>query len=217
MCPEEDGGCGDGAGGVSAAATTAAAAAAATTLTSAAVGGAEGSTAASAAGSAAETSALSELRSWWEVPAIAHFCSLFRTAFRLPDFEIEVSSGSEGKGSSAVLGRTSRPSEPPAGLSPEGEAGGQDNTFCGGEGGASEAPGRLPPHAAQWGRGGSGSRTFPPPPLPWGGMGLDRRAGRAASPKLVVFLIFGVFWGRLFKKWCRPRRSEIVAASVCEQ
>jgi hypothetical protein len=35
---------------------------------------------------------LGELRSWWEVPAIAHFCSLFRTAFRLPDFEIEVSS-----------------------------------------------------------------------------------------------------------------------------
>ncbi|GAB0177071.1 cat eye syndrome critical region protein 2 [Grus japonensis] len=33
--------------------------------------------------------ALDELRSWWEVPAIAHFCSLFRTAFRLPDFEIE--------------------------------------------------------------------------------------------------------------------------------
>lgn len=36
---------------------------------------------------------LGELRSWWEVPAIAHFCSLFRTAFRLPDFEIEVSGG----------------------------------------------------------------------------------------------------------------------------
>ncbi|KAG5212674.1 hypothetical protein JEQ12_015103 [Ovis aries] len=33
---------------------------------------------------------LGELRSWWEVPAIAHFCSLFRTAFRLPDFEIEL-------------------------------------------------------------------------------------------------------------------------------
>lgn len=31
-----------------------------------------------------------EVQSWWEVPAIAHFCSLFRTAFRLPDFEIEV-------------------------------------------------------------------------------------------------------------------------------
>uniref|UniRef100_V9K7Q1 Cat eye syndrome chromosome region, candidate 2-like protein n=1 Tax=Callorhinchus milii TaxID=7868 RepID=V9K7Q1_CALMI len=29
------------------------------------------------------------LRSWWEVPAIAHFCSLFRAAFLLPDFEIE--------------------------------------------------------------------------------------------------------------------------------
>ncbi|XP_044133421.1 cat eye syndrome critical region protein 2 [Bufo gargarizans] len=33
--------------------------------------------------------ALGELRSCWRVPAIAHFCSLFRTAFRLPDFEIE--------------------------------------------------------------------------------------------------------------------------------
>ncbi|XP_043915459.1 cat eye syndrome critical region protein 2 homolog [Protopterus annectens] len=30
-----------------------------------------------------------ELRSWWEIPAIAHFCSLFREAFKLPDFEIE--------------------------------------------------------------------------------------------------------------------------------
>ncbi|XP_067291799.1 chromatin remodeling regulator CECR2 isoform X2 [Pseudorasbora parva] len=30
-----------------------------------------------------------EIQSWWEVPAIAHFCSLFRTAFSLPDFEIE--------------------------------------------------------------------------------------------------------------------------------
>lgn len=38
---------------------------------------------------------LGELRSWWEVPAIAHFCSLFRTAFRLPDFEIEVSGREE--------------------------------------------------------------------------------------------------------------------------
>ncbi|XP_072256116.1 chromatin remodeling regulator CECR2 [Pyxicephalus adspersus] len=32
---------------------------------------------------------LGELRSCWKVPAIAHFCSLFRTAFRLPDFSIE--------------------------------------------------------------------------------------------------------------------------------
>ncbi|XP_026094716.1 cat eye syndrome critical region protein 2-like isoform X2 [Carassius auratus] len=30
-----------------------------------------------------------EIQSWWEVPGIAHFCSLFRTAFNLPDFEIE--------------------------------------------------------------------------------------------------------------------------------
>ncbi|KAL8222218.1 UNVERIFIED_CONTAM: hypothetical protein K2H54_075148 [Gekko kuhli] len=68
MCPEEDGGCG-GEGGVSASAPSA---------------GPEGTAAASA-----PTALLSELRSWWEVPAIAHFCSLFRTAFRLPDFEIE--------------------------------------------------------------------------------------------------------------------------------
>lgn len=44
---------------------------------------------------------LGELRSWWEVPAIAHFCSLFRTAFRLPDFEIEV----RGPGRAGVGGR----------------------------------------------------------------------------------------------------------------
>ena len=31
-----------------------------------------------------------EIRSWWEVPSIAHFCSLFRAAFGLTDFEIEV-------------------------------------------------------------------------------------------------------------------------------
>ncbi|CAF98871.1 unnamed protein product, partial [Tetraodon nigroviridis] len=35
-----------------------------------------------------------EIQSWWEVPAIAHFCSLFRTAFNLPDFEIEVNKNS---------------------------------------------------------------------------------------------------------------------------
>ncbi|XP_039988163.1 cat eye syndrome critical region protein 2 [Xiphias gladius] len=35
------------------------------------------------------TVSLEEIQSWWEVPAIAHFCSLFRTAFNLPDFEIE--------------------------------------------------------------------------------------------------------------------------------
>jgi hypothetical protein len=34
---------------------------------------------------------VSELRSWWEVPSIAHFCSLFRDAFGLLDFEIDVS------------------------------------------------------------------------------------------------------------------------------
>uniref|UniRef100_A0A8V0YAE7 Chromatin remodeling regulator CECR2 n=1 Tax=Gallus gallus TaxID=9031 RepID=A0A8V0YAE7_CHICK len=61
MCPEEDGGCGGGGGG----------------------GGVAGT------GGTEAAAALDELRSWWEVPAIAHFCSLFRTAFRLPDFEIE--------------------------------------------------------------------------------------------------------------------------------
>ncbi|XP_035280560.1 LOW QUALITY PROTEIN: cat eye syndrome critical region protein 2 [Anguilla anguilla] len=35
------------------------------------------------------TISVEEIQSWWEVPAIAHFCSLFRTAFSLPDFEIE--------------------------------------------------------------------------------------------------------------------------------
>nr|XP_061812940.1 chromatin remodeling regulator CECR2-like [Nerophis lumbriciformis] len=35
------------------------------------------------------TVSVEEVQSWWEVPAIAHFCSLFRAAFNLPDFEIE--------------------------------------------------------------------------------------------------------------------------------
>ncbi|KOB69662.1 Uncharacterized protein OBRU01_16751 [Operophtera brumata] len=29
------------------------------------------------------------VQSWWEVPSIAYFCSLFRTAFKLLDFDIE--------------------------------------------------------------------------------------------------------------------------------
>ncbi|KAH3884183.1 hypothetical protein DPMN_008156 [Dreissena polymorpha] len=32
---------------------------------------------------------MDELQSWWEVPSIAHFCSLFRSAFNLTDFDIE--------------------------------------------------------------------------------------------------------------------------------
>lgn len=32
---------------------------------------------------------LETIRSWWKVPAVAHFCSLFRSTFNLPDFEIE--------------------------------------------------------------------------------------------------------------------------------
>lgn len=31
-----------------------------------------------------------DIQSWWEVPSIAHFCSLFRDAFNLLDFDIEV-------------------------------------------------------------------------------------------------------------------------------
>ncbi|GJQ87089.1 hypothetical protein Trydic_g23942 [Trypoxylus dichotomus] len=30
-----------------------------------------------------------DIQSWWEVPSVAHFCSLFRTAFNLLDFDIE--------------------------------------------------------------------------------------------------------------------------------
>ncbi|KAL8614346.1 hypothetical protein ACOMHN_007684 [Nucella lapillus] len=32
---------------------------------------------------------MEDIQSWWEVPSIAHFCSLFRTAFDLSDFDIE--------------------------------------------------------------------------------------------------------------------------------
>lgn len=38
---------------------------------------------------------LGELPSRWEVPAVAPFCWLFRSAFRLPDFESEVSGREE--------------------------------------------------------------------------------------------------------------------------
>uniref|UniRef100_A0A182SL68 DDT domain-containing protein n=1 Tax=Anopheles maculatus TaxID=74869 RepID=A0A182SL68_9DIPT len=30
-----------------------------------------------------------DIQSWWEVPCIAHFCSLFSTTFQLPKFDIE--------------------------------------------------------------------------------------------------------------------------------
>ena len=33
----------------------------------------------------------SELQSWWQVPGIAYFCSLFKDAFSLPEFDIDVS------------------------------------------------------------------------------------------------------------------------------
>ncbi|XP_048242320.1 titin homolog isoform X2 [Haliotis rufescens] len=32
---------------------------------------------------------MNEIRKWWEIPCVAHFCSLFRAAFDLPDFDIE--------------------------------------------------------------------------------------------------------------------------------
>lgn len=31
-----------------------------------------------------------DIQSWWEVPSIAHFCFLFRQAFDLLEFDIEV-------------------------------------------------------------------------------------------------------------------------------
>ena len=34
---------------------------------------------------------LEELKTWWEVPAVAHFFSLFKSCFMLTDFTIEVS------------------------------------------------------------------------------------------------------------------------------
>ena len=39
-------------------------------------------------------SSVAEIRSWFEVPAIAHYCYLFRAAFDLTEFEIEVRHGS---------------------------------------------------------------------------------------------------------------------------
>ena len=35
-----------------------------------------------------------DIRSWWEVPCIAHFCHIFQKPLKLPEFEIEVSQGS---------------------------------------------------------------------------------------------------------------------------
>merc|ERR1739842_226821 len=32
---------------------------------------------------------MEDIQSWWELPSIAHFCSLFRAAFDLLDFDIE--------------------------------------------------------------------------------------------------------------------------------
>lgn len=30
-----------------------------------------------------------DIQSWWEIPYIAHFCSLFSVAFKLPQFDID--------------------------------------------------------------------------------------------------------------------------------
>ncbi|CAK1555028.1 unnamed protein product [Leptosia nina] len=49
-----------------------------------------------------------DIQSWWEVPSIAYFCSLFRTAFNLLDFDIEeleealLTDGAEDSGSSLL-------------------------------------------------------------------------------------------------------------------
>ncbi|VVC96963.1 unnamed protein product [Leptidea sinapis] len=49
-----------------------------------------------------------DIQSWWEVPSIAYFCSLFRTAFNLLDFDIEeleealLTDGTEDCGSSLL-------------------------------------------------------------------------------------------------------------------
>lgn len=106
MCPEEDGGCGSPGGGAAAAASSAGSGGPEETATT---------TTTAAGATAATTGPLSELRSWWEVPAIAHFCSLFRTAFRLPDFEIEVSVAV-----AAAAAMDSKLEGPPVGLSRDG-------------------------------------------------------------------------------------------------
>lgn len=41
-------------------------------------------------------SSVAEIREWFEVPAIAHYCYLFRAAFDLTEFEIEVSASCTG-------------------------------------------------------------------------------------------------------------------------
>ncbi|XP_014243801.1 uncharacterized protein LOC106663462 isoform X2 [Cimex lectularius] len=51
---------------------------------------------------------MDDIQSWWEVPSIAHFCSLFRVAFNLLDFDIEeleealLTDGTELNGSSLL-------------------------------------------------------------------------------------------------------------------
>ncbi|XP_065348740.1 bromodomain-containing protein 4A-like isoform X2 [Cloeon dipterum] len=51
---------------------------------------------------------MDDIQSWWEVPCIAHFCSLFRAAFNLLDFDIEeieealLTDGAEDNGSSLL-------------------------------------------------------------------------------------------------------------------
>ena len=31
-----------------------------------------------------------DIRSWWEVPCVSHFCKIFSKPFKLPEYEIEV-------------------------------------------------------------------------------------------------------------------------------
>lgn len=108
---------------------------------------------------------LGELRSWWEVPAIAHFCSLFRTAFRLPDFEIEVS------------GRPARGALSPSAL-------GAPGTSCGRERGARDLARSREPE--DWRAGAAALRTGPErgrrarDALP-SGRGAHARSGEAAG------------------------------------
>nr|BAH72183.1 ACYPI004988 [Acyrthosiphon pisum] len=51
---------------------------------------------------------MDDIHSWWEVPSIAHFCSLFRVSFDLLDFDIEdleaalLTDGTEDNGNSLL-------------------------------------------------------------------------------------------------------------------
>ena len=40
-------------------------------------------------GRSRDTTSLSEIRAWWEVPCVAHFCHTFSESLELPTFDIE--------------------------------------------------------------------------------------------------------------------------------